>query len=310
MWNFFLILACIGAGLALRRARRVPENAGAALSGYAVNVALPALVLVEIRGMPTPDVTSGDFLGPATMAWIVFACAVPFGVALGRWLGWSPETIGAFVLTAGLGNTSFVGYPLIDAIYGRDGLRHAMIADQLGSFLVLSTFGVAVAASFAGADRSWRATLHRLIFFPPLIALVVAFATRGWSWPEGATRALERVGATLVPVALVSVGIQLRLDPAAILRERKKLALGLAYKLAAAPALVLLFNQFVLSAIGATASPVALKTAVLEAAMAPMVTAAILATEFELDAELANLMVGVGIPLSLITVPFWAQLLQ
>ena len=47
----------------------------------------------------------------------------------------------------------------------------------------------------------------------------------------------------------------------------------------------------------------------LEAAMAPMITAAVVANDFELDGEMANLMVGLGIPLSLLTVPLWHYLL-
>jgi predicted permease len=43
----------------------------------------------------------------------------------------------------------------------------------------------------------------------------------------------------------------------------------------------------------------------LQAAMAPMVTAAILAEQGELNPPLANMMVGLGILLSFITVPLW-----
>jgi len=40
-----------------------------------------------------------------------------------------------------------------------------------------------------------------------------------------------------------------------------------------------------------------------------MITSAIVATEYHLDAELANLMVGISIPLSFVTVPLWNYLL-
>jgi predicted permease len=47
------------------------------------------------------------------------------------------------------------------------------------------------------------------------------------------------------------------------------------------------------------------RVTILESAMAPMIMAAVVADEFDLDRQLANLMVGVGIPLSLVTVPLW-----
>ncbi len=48
---------------------------------------------------------------------------------------------------------------------------------------------------------------------------------------------------------------------------------------------------------------------VIESAMATMITAAVVANEFNLDNELTNLMVGIGIPLSLATVPLWKYFL-
>ena len=49
-----------------------------------------------------------------------------------------------------------------------------------------------------------------------------------------------------------------------------------------------------------------LSVAVLQAAMAPMISAAILAEQFHLEPELANAVLGIGILLSLVTVPLWS----
>jgi predicted permease len=48
---------------------------------------------------------------------------------------------------------------------------------------------------------------------------------------------------------------------------------------------------------------------VLQAAMAPMVSATILADQYELDPPLANTILGAGIVLSLLTVPLGSALL-
>jgi hypothetical protein len=52
-----------------------------------------------------------------------------------------------------------------------------------------------------------------------------------------------------------------------------------------------------------------LAVTILEAAMAPMITGAVLAAERDLAPSLASNMVGLGVPLSLLTVPAWAWLL-
>ena len=48
---------------------------------------------------------------------------------------------------------------------------------------------------------------------------------------------------------------------------------------------------------------------IMEAAMAPMITGVILASNYGLKPKLANLMVGIGIPLSFVTLAFWHWML-
>jgi len=107
---------------------------------------------------------------------------------------------------------------------------------------------------------------------------------------------LERLGSLLTPLALFSIGLQLRLS--GVRHRLPALALGLSYKLLLVPAL---------TALGLLAlpdlSPVVVQAALLQAAMGPMVSAAILAAEHDLDPDLAVLMVGVGVPLSFATAP-------
>jgi predicted permease len=53
-----------------------------------------------------------------------------------------------------------------------------------------------------------------------------------------------------------------------------------------------------------------LSVTVFEAAMGPMIGASIVAIDHELDPPLLTLMVGVGIPLSFLTLPVWWHLLS
>ena len=53
-----------------------------------------------------------------------------------------------------------------------------------------------------------------------------------------------------------------------------------------------------------------LSVTVFEAAMGPMIGASIVAMDHELDPPLVTLMVGLGIPLSFLTLPAWWHLLN
>ena len=57
------------------------------------------------------------------------------------------------MLVGGLANTSFVGLPMIEAFYGTADLPIGILIDQLGTYLVLSTLGIAVAAYYGGRYR-------------------------------------------------------------------------------------------------------------------------------------------------------------
>jgi predicted permease len=82
------------------------------------------------------------------------------------------------------------------------------------------------------------------------------------------------------------------------------LTVGLVFKLAIAPALILLLFAGLLGERGAV-----LQVTVFEAAMPPMIGASIVAMDHELDPPLLTLMVGIGIPLAFLTLPLWYQLL-
>jgi hypothetical protein len=127
---------------------------------------------------------------------------------------------------------------------------------------------------------------------------VLAFALRAVAFPPFLTSLLEKLASLVVPLALLAVGWQLRLDARGLREHASPLALGLGVRLVVAPLVVYLVVQRALGVTGLVGD-----VAVAEAAMAPMITGALLAMESELAPRLATLMVGVGVPLSLLTVP-------
>ncbi len=304
--NFVLIFLCLGVGLWLRLSAKMPENAPKALNAFVIQIALPAVILLEIHSIFRESHGHFDaslFL-PAAMGWIVFGGAAILFSILARVHGWDRGTRAALIMTAGLGNTSFVGFPLLEWLVGHQSLSIAILADQLGGFLTLSTAGLLLCASSSKKDASFSAVLRRLLTFPPFISLIAALVLIPLEFSPGAVSLLQRLGGTMIPVALVSVGFQLRFPRHLIGRHALPMGAGLAYKLVIAPAFIAVLYYGVFRARGEVP-----KVSVLEAAMAPMVTASVMAMEYDCNPELANLMVAIGIPLSLITVPLLSLLL-
>jgi predicted permease len=304
--NILLVLFCLVAGVIARRSGRFPDATPAVLARVVVDVALPAMTLLFVPRI-TVDGAAGLRVIVAAMAtpWIVFGLAFGLLSLVARARGWSRGTLGALVLTAGLGNTSFLGFPLVEAFYGTEGLRTAVVVDQAGSFLVFATVGVAVAAVSAGRARPTPlAFAKRLVTFPPFLAFVLAVLLRGVTFPSALVVVLEKLAALIVPLAVLSVGFQLRFDRTALAQNGRRAAFALGLKLGLAPLLVLALLR--VAGVGGLSADVI----VAEAAMGPMITAAMLAVEEELDPPLATLMVGLGVPASLLTVGAWSLLLR
>lgn len=300
MDNFILLIACFIIGMLLRRSGRLPDNAHAALNGFILHVSLPALTLLYVHDLRM----NTSLLFPVAMAWLVFGVGFVFFKIVGRIWSLPAATVGALMLTGGLGNTSFIGLPMIETFYGADGLGLGILIDQMGTYMVLSTLGILVAAIYGqGAGLSAGAVVKKVLTFAPFIAFLAALLLMPVQYPAWFTGLLRRLGTTLVPLALVSVGYQIQWS--AVRGKLGELFMGLGFKLVVAPAIVALFFAGLLGAHGQ-----AIQITIFEAAMAPQIGAAIVAVDHDLDPPLITLMVGLGTPLSFLTLPVWWQFLK
>jgi malate permease and related proteins len=292
MTAFLLLIACLLLGVVVARAAKPPPTLASGLNWWVINIALPALVLHLI---PQLQFTSDMWLLVVSQ-WLVFAVAWVLFAVLGKALHWSRGRIGALTLVCGLGNTAFIGYPMIEALRGQPGLALAVVADQPGCFVMLAVGGAIATAVYSGKRIHAGEIAKRVLLFPSFLALLVGVAVGvlgGWSIAIDSI--LSRVGDTLVPLALFSVGLQVRMQFTQ--GQLGATGLGLLYKLALAPLFV--YGLGVASNIGG----LTLTISVLQAAMAPMISAAILAEQHDLEPRLANLVLVVGIMLSFVTVP-------
>ncbi len=309
MSQLLLVFLCLILGIVLKRTGKFPLSTPQSLNAFVIWISLPALVFVHIDRLLKNTSLSLDMLIPVSMAWILFPISVLVFYFLGKKLKWSQTRTGALMLTAGLGNTSFVGFPLLEALHGPEALPIGVLVDQLGSFLVLSTLGLLVAgfmSSRKGAGFSFASALKNVFCFPPFVALVASFAMGllGFGWPAVLLSALGSLANTLVPLALVSVGFQLNPSRAVLQKEWRPLLLGLGFKLVFAPLVFLGLFVFALGKSGFVT-----RITILESAMASMITASVVSDEFGFDRNISSLMLGVGIPLSLVTVYLWDLLL-
>lgn len=265
------------------------------LNRFVVYVSLPALVLHVVPRLHWQD----DLLLLVVVSWATLLLAAGAVLLLARIARLSRAVTGALLLCAPLGNTSFLGAPLIAAVRGADALQYALIYDQLGSFLALATYALFVIARFSGGEPPALATmLGRVATFPPFVALLLALLVP--PLPEALDAALARIGDTLSPLALFAAGMRLNLR---LPSERAALGAGLALKMLLVPACAFLIVR-VWGEHGLIGD-----VAVLEASMPPMLSAAALASMAGLAPELCAALAGYGIVIALAFTPLLAAVL-
>ena len=300
MSNLILLFVCLIIGIVLKKSKIIPENFHTSLNAFVINISLSAFSLYYISKIEL----NSSVIYPVLVVWIGIFAAILFFAGLGKIFGWKSSLIGALIMCAGFGNTSFVGIPLIQAMYGEEGLKTVMLVDQPG-FVALSTVGILVANFYSGSKDSLLKHLSKILKFPPFIAFVVALLLNIFSIeiPKDFDEVLMKLGATTVPLALVSVGSQMQWKKI----EKKEgfhLFIGLLFKLVLLPLIILVIYKYIFHQNGDL-----IDICILEAAMAPMITAAIIASAHDLEPKFCNLMVAVGIPLSILTVGIWHLLL-
>ena len=291
-------------GLIIKRAGKFPDNTAQVLNLYVIYAALPGVIFTKIPALEF----SADLLIPVVIPWVLLCISAVLIYAVGRLLNWSRSIIGALMICVPLGNTSFFGFPMIEAFYGSDAILYGLLYDQFGSFFGLAIYSTIVITLFAEnpdgqANRpSVLAIGKKIVLFPPFIALVIALFIKDLQYPPIFAELVQSLAVTLVPVIMVAVGFQLKFRlPKG---SKTPLFVGLLTKLLIMP----LITIGLLWRVGFDSHLV--QVTVFESAMPPMITAGAVAIMAGLAPSLAAAMVGYGILVAFVSLPLFYQLLQ
>ncbi len=287
---FIILLLLIGY---LLRFAKFPNDFGKSLNLFVIYISVPATVLLQI-----PNIIFDSSLWVVVLApWLVLVLSV----VLVLWIfGNAPRnTKAALLLLIPLGNTSFFGFPMIEALMGNESLQYAIIYDQLGSFLILATYGAFIVSYFSDEKSTLKQTVSKIVLFPPFIALLVALLVG--KMPEQPLPYLELLSHTLVPLAIIAVGFSMELK---IGSDKSIFVKALALKLIAIPLIV--FGVFRLMEIDSMVAQVTL----LEVSMPSMITAGAMAIHAGFAPKLSASLVGYGIIVSLASIPLFFELIK
>ncbi len=290
MENFILILLAIAVGYFINRLNIFSKDAPAILNQFVIYISLPAMIILQV-----PKLTfSMDTLIPIIVAWGVMGISAILVLLFARIFSFSKEITGSLMLVAILTNSSFMGIPIINAYMGESSLAYILVYDQLGTFIALATYGTFIASYYSSKSQiSFKIITLKVLTFPPFLSLVLALLLMGVEFHPVLSKVLSSFANTIVPIALVAVGLQLQFK---LPREDlKPFSVALFIKLIIAPIIAIvickIFNW----------NNQAAMVSIMEAAMAPMITAGAIASMAGLAPRLSSAIVGYGILISFIT---------
>ncbi len=297
MNNFIIILFFLGLGVLAKRLFTLPEKLPLLLNQLVINIAIPAVILLRIPQLSL----SLEVLSPMFLAWLTVLVAALLVHFVGRKLNWSRAVIGALLMTAVLGNTSYLGFPMVKVFYGEQLLPYAIIFDQLGNFIALAVYGSLIISLYGNNQEKVNiyTIMLRILRFPPFLVLIFALFMPANFLSSGIEMILRWCAAAMVPLTMFIVGLQfsLQLDK----HFRLPLVYGIGIKMILTPLIVAVI------AINLPISADIAKVSVFESAMPPMVTAGVMAIHANLAPKLAAAMVGFGLFVGLLFLPvvYW-----
>lgn len=299
MVNFVLIAVCILAGMIFKATKSIHPDAHKGINTWILYLALPA---VSFKYLPKVH-WSTEMLFPIAATFLIAVCCFFFMMFYSKSKGYSRRSRSTLELTSGYSNTSFIGFPLISAFYGESLLSIAIICDQT-MFLALSTLGIIAAVK--GGSKSGKVSaafiLKRLITFPPFLGCIAALVLSQFIDFTMAEPFFDKLAATVSPLALFSVGLQLKFNGWKKLIPQ--MSASMLYKLILAPAIVL--GAALLFGIKGNIA----KITIFEVAMPTVVTSSIIAEQFRLNTKLTNLIIGFSIVVGFLTSAIWYKVLD
>ena len=271
------------------------------LSKVIFNISLPLMLFTNFFRMEaTPRLIANS------LTVLVITAGVILFLLLIGWLsvrlyGLKDAEAAVFKAHSMFGNTIFLGFPLITALFGVEGLLYASMY-QLVSTIMMWTIGVVILSH--GRRVSWKASLLRVVN-PNTIATVLGILCFLLSvrLPSVILRPMTDLGAANTWLSMLYIGAMLVFSNVGGMLRRKSLYLISLNRLIISPFLLISLFHIAATVTGFIPDKVALSVIILQASMPCMATVVIMAKEFGSDDSLAVGNVFVSTIFSILTLP-------
>lgn len=271
------------------------------LSKVIFNISLPLMLFTNfLKLSATPKLLANSLIVLSVSALVIFFMLL-IGWLFVRSFKITGREAAVFKAHSMFGNIIFLGFPLINALYGAEGLLYASMF-QLTSNIIMWTVGVVVLTF--GNGVSWKKSILKVVN-PNTIATVIGlfFFLLSVKLPAIIVTPLKETGSANTWLCMLYIGAMLASSDVGGLLKNKSLYLISFNRLIFVPAILIALFALAASLFGAAPDKLVSSVIILEASMPCMASVVIMAKELGADDRLAVGNVFVSTILSTATLP-------
>lgn len=278
----------------------VDQAASKTLSFIVVNIANPAMILSgSVNG--SGNIQGKELLQTVVIAIVMYVVLMVLGILVPMLLKVPKNNVGVYRVMTIFSNIGFMGFPVLQAMYGSESLLYASIFLFPYNILIY-TYGISAMTNEKQIDR---ADSLKKVFNIGVIACVIAIALYfvPVEMPEFVKVTLKNLSNLTAPLSMIVIGISLAQIDLLDLITDARLCIFSAIKLLLIPYAGMRFiscfvhNEIILGVcLIMLATPVGSMTAML-------------AQQYDADSELASRGVALTTILSVVTIPLVSFLL-
>lgn len=204
--QFLLSMIIIIIGYILKKMNLIKEQDGECLSRIIFNISLPALIFTTFNTITIDfSLILLTIIGSVYGVFMALLGVVVFKNEDRRTRGMLAMLIPSF-------NIGLFAYPLVEAIWGQEGIKYFGMFD-VGNSLVIFSVSYIIAGYFSanGSDLNFSSISKKLLKSVPLLSYVIAFcvASSGMHFPRIVIDVTQILGRANMPLSLLLLGVYL-----------------------------------------------------------------------------------------------------
>jgi predicted permease len=294
---FLYIILMVFLGYFLKRLKFLKLEDLKPLNRIVLDIAMPCMIFTTLYGVDD-TLFSKLFILPIIPIFIFFLIGL-FAFILLKIFNLSKFKVLSLILPITLGNTGYLGYPIVLNLFGNDALLRAVFFD-ISTPLIFLFMSAVLIINFGGKKKD---ALKNFLKFPILWAIIIAIVFNVFNIGEGNVleKVINDIATLTVPLAMIILGVSFNFNK---MKENIKVASFISLiKLIFYP----LIAFILITIVGLTG--LEFKIGLIQSAMPSAILSLVLAINYKLDIDLVSNCIFLSTILSFISLPILSYFL-